>query len=156
MTYESEAEPEVEADPWAEFRNPDGTFKYWLHTWAYSYKANRGRKTILIRPCIPVPWLWGIPPDGEFIWAMVGTGYTKILPGNWEYLSKPRGKTTSEWMNGKLYGAVFENHSDSTVGIYLARKRAGFLTQQDFLAWLNNNHVLFSRSIILTNGDSKS
>jgi hypothetical protein len=141
-----------ELDPWAEFRNPDGTFKYWLHTWAYAPSPTT-RAITRVKCASPLPWLWNIPPDSEFIWAMVGTGYTKLLPGSWAHVHKPTGKEQWHWVNGKMYGAVFDSFSDEVVSTYLGRHQRQFVTKTDFMVWLQRNHLLFSRNLF---GDVKS
>ena len=143
-------------EPFAAFRNPDGTFKMWLHTWCYVTDPPphiRGRGVMLGRPYSPLPWVFEVPPDGEFLTGLYHTGYTKRLPGQWPQFSPP-GPEQAAYINGKIYGAVFAGFNADWVPRYLAELRKQSVTQQDFYGVLGLRHTLYSRNRSL-NADTR-
>lgn len=130
-------------DPWLGYRLPNGEFKLWLHTWCYVTDA---RGVLMGAPWSPLPWVFEVPPDGAFISALYGTGYTKKMPGEWRHFQPPSSREQSGWLNGKVYGAVFNSFNPKMVPMYLAELRKQFVTQQDFYACLGNRHAIYSRN----------
>ncbi len=130
-------------DPWSEFRNSDGTFKLWLHSWCY---VTDQRGVMLGKPWGPLPWVFTVPPDGEFLTSLYHTGYTKKMPASWPQFAPPSDKEMAVWLNGKVYGVVFNNFNDKLLDMFLRQTRKQFVTQQDFYGALNNRHLLYSRN----------
>lgn len=127
-------------DPFLNYRLPDGSFKFWLHTWVYDHSP-----LTMAHWHSPLPWVFNIPPDGEFLSAMHGTGYTKQLP-LWGGFKPPTNAEQLRWLNGKLYGAVFPTFQSQALHSYLRVLRKQSLTQQDFWECLHKRHVLYGRN----------
>lgn len=125
-------------DPFLKYRLPDGSFKWWLHTWRLRSPGSNDMGDV-IDYWSPLPWVWDEKPDGEVLMAYKAVGYLKKVGMGWESFTPPSpGPYT-------VYHKLLPNINSGARDSYIAGHRKHFVSGIDFIAWMGRTHALFNK-----------
>ncbi len=129
-------------DEWAKFRNNNGEFRNWLHTWVYLDPLTCTQKFSFT----PLPWILKEQPDGALLTSMYHLGITKRWPGEWKSW-RPHRPLLSVATYGPLlsvatYGMMLPKFSDRCLSMKLESIRKKCSSDGEFIERLKK-YVLY-------------
>ncbi len=124
-------------DPFLKYRNRDGSFKWWLHTWRP--RGRSGDTLSFVEYWSPLPWVWDEQPNGDTLEAYKAVGYLNKLPMGWPKWTKASPGPYP------VYWALLTNINDGARDSYIAEQRKRFLTEFDLISWMNREICLFNK-----------
>ena len=148
MILRNDFELSKPVDAFAEYRNPDGSFKVWLHTFAYSYGATHLEQRLGTRITLPwaaLPWMWDERPSASFINAMYHVGLLKKVPGDWGRYRPPVSDVFKCYVFGSIYAVLLPAATDLSLLSHLHSVEQGCLNKSEFMQRLESHYVLFKQ-----------
>jgi hypothetical protein len=133
-------------DPWKEWRNNNGEFRYWFHSWGYDAKTG---VTLPFWPCLP--WVCHEPLSAEFLTAMYHMGVLKTWPGDWKRWVPPLQSGYWNMPNSPVYGVVLNRGVPGALRHYLRTIENKYATREEFLARVIKLHMLFTKETMNAN-----